>query len=264
VVADSELRSDKVRVTVRDLYKRFSQEVVALQGINLNVQQGEFVSLVGPSGCGKSTLLKLVAGLEVPSSGDVVRAGIDETPGSVGFVFQDAHLLPWRTVRRNVELLLEIQKISNEERRRRADQAIARVGLNGFEDAYPRQLSGGMKMRVSLARTLVLDPQLFLLDEPFGALDEITREKLNDDLRELTQANGLTTLFVTHSVTEAVYLSNRVIVISERPGIIVEEISVPFTERHRSLRNTPEFVQICADVTDALYRGMGETGVNKQ
>ena len=247
-----------IRVTIRDLEKRFSEDIVALRDIDLNVAEGEFVSLVGPSGCGKSTLLRLVAGLAKPTAGNVERPGIDETPGSVGFVFQDAHLLPWRTVRRNIELLLEIQNISGEERRRRAQEAIARVGLEGFEDAYPRQLSGGMKMRVSLARTLVLDPQLFLLDEPFGALDEITREKLNDDLLQLTRASGLTTLFVTHSVIEAVYLSNRVIVISAQPGTIVDEISVPFTERHRSLRTTPEFVKVCADVTDALYRGMEE------
>jgi NitT/TauT family transport system ATP-binding protein len=255
-MTNSETRSDSTRVTVRDLEKRFSQTVVALHGINLDVEEGEFVSLVGPSGCGKSTLLRLVAGLEEASAGSVARPGVDEEPGSVGFVFQDAHLLPWRTVRRNIELLLEIQNVSKEERRRRANEAIALVGLQGFADAYPRQLSGGMKMRVSLARTLVLDPQLFLLDEPFGALDEITREKLNDDLVELTRASGLTTLFVTHSVTEAVYLSHRVVVISERPGSIVDEIIVPFPERHRSLRSTPEFVKVCADVTETLYRGM--------
>ena len=255
-VADSGNRSAPVHVSIRDLDKRFSQDVVALRSIGLDVAEGEFVSLVGPSGCGKSTLLRLVAGLDHPTSGDVERPGIDETPGSVGFVFQDAHLLPWRTVRRNVELLLEIQNVSAEQRRRRATEALDRVGLAGFEDAYPRQLSGGMKMRVSLARTLVLDPQLFLLDEPFGALDEITREKLNDDLLELTRASSLTTLFVTHSVTEAVYLSTRVVVISERPGTIVDEIPVPFTERHRGLRNTPEFVKTCAAVTETLYRGM--------
>lgn len=258
MVAASEIRADPVRVSIRDLEKRFSQDVVALRGIDLDVEEGEFVSLVGPSGCGKSTLLRLVAGLDHPTSGKVARPGIDDVPGSVGFVFQDAHLLPWRTARRNVELLLEIQNIPGEERRRRTQEALARVGLEGFEDAYPRQLSGGMKMRVSLARTLVLDPQLFLLDEPFGALDEITREKLNDDFLELTRSSGLTTLFVTHSVTEAVYLSTRVVVISDRPGTVVDEIPVPFTERHRGLRNTPEFVKTCAVVSETLYRGMGE------
>jgi NitT/TauT family transport system ATP-binding protein len=257
-VTHAETRSASVRVTIRDVEKRFSEEVLALRGIDLDVQQGEVVSLVGPSGCGKSTLLRLVAGLDAPTAGRVERPGIDETPGSVGFVFQDAHLLPWRTARRNVELLLEIQDASREERRRRADEALARVGLQGFEGAYPRQLSGGMRMRVSLARTLVLDPQLFLLDEPFGALDEITREKLNDDFVALSRSSGLTTLFVTHSVTEAVYLSTRVIVISDRPGTIVDEIRVPFAQRHRGLRNTPEFVQTCAAVSEALYRGMGE------
>ena len=262
MVATSESRSDRLRVTVRNLEKRFSKEIVALRGIDLDVKEGEFVSLVGPSGCGKSTLLRLIAGLEEPTSGDVTRPGIGEAPGSVGFVFQDAHLLPWRTVRRNVELLLEIQRTSVWERRRRADAAIAHVGLQGFEDAYPRQLSGGMRMRTSLARTLVLEPQLFLLDEPFGALDEITREKLNDDLVALTRASSLTTLFVTHSVTEAVYLSHRVVVISERPGTIVDELTVPFAERHRQLRNTPEFVKVCADVTEMLYRGMERSAVH--
>ena len=255
-LADSTVRSGSVRVSARDLEKRFSEDVIAIQGIDLDVQEGEVVSLVGPSGCGKSTLLRLVAGLETPTAGIVERPGIDESPGSVGFVFQDAHLLPWRTARRNVELLLEIQNVSREERQQRAEKALNRVGLQGFEDAYPRQLSGGMKMRVSLARTLVLNPQLFLLDEPFGALDEITREKLNDDFVELSRANGLTTLFVTHSVTEAVYLSTRVIVISDRPGKIVDEIPVPFAERNRSLRSTPEFVQTCAAVSETLYKGM--------
>ena len=250
---------DSIRVNVRDLEKRFSEDVVALRNIDLDVRAGEFVSLVGPSGCGKSTLLRLVAELDQPTSGTVQRPEIDAVPGSIGFVFQEAHLLPWRTVRHNVELLLEVQDVTAEERRRRADEAIARVGLTGFEDAYPRQLSGGMKMRTSLARTLVLDPQLFLLDEPFGALDEITREKLNDDLLELVRANELTTLFVTHSVTEAVYLSNRVVVISSRPGEIVEDISIPFDDRNRRLRTTPEFVDTCALVTEALYRGMGQS-----
>ena len=258
MVADSKICAASVRVTIRDLEMRFSQDVVALRGIDLDVEEGEFVSLVGPSGCGKSTLLKIVAGLADPTSGTVERPGIGKAPGSVGFVFQDAHLLPWRTARRNVELLLEIQNVSGEERRRRADEALARVGLQGFEDAYPRQLSGGMKMRVSIARTLVLDPQLILLDEPFGALDEITREKLNDDLVELTRSSGVTTLFVTHSVTEAVYLSTRVVVISDRPGAIVDEIHVPFAERHRDLRSTPEFFKTCAAVSKALYRGMRE------
>jgi NitT/TauT family transport system ATP-binding protein len=255
-VTHAENRSGPVRVAIQDVEKRFSRDVTALRGIDLDVREGEVVSLVGPSGCGKSTLLRLVAGLDTPTRGSIERPGIDEAPGSVGFVFQDAHLLPWRTARRNVELLLEIQDVARDERRRRADAALARVGLQGFEDAYPRQLSGGMRMRVSLARTLVLDPQLFLLDEPFGALDEITREKLNDDFVELSRSTGLTTLFVTHSVTEAVYLSTRVIVISDRPGTIVDEISVPFAERHRGLRSTPEFVQACADVSESLYRGM--------
>lgn len=257
-LATAENHPGTVRVTIRALEKRFARDVIALQGIDLDVAEGEFVSLVGPSGCGKSTLLRLVAGLADPTSGKVERPGINEAPGSVGFVFQDAHLLPWRTAIRNVELLLEIQNVPSDERQKRAQEALARVGLEGFEDAYPRQLSGGMKMRVSLARTLVLNPQLFLLDEPFGALDEITREKLNDDLLQLTRSSGLTTLFVTHSVIEAVYLSTRVVVISDLPGTIVDEIPVPFTDRHRSLRNTPEFVNTCAVVSETLYRGMGE------
>ena len=223
-----------------------------LERVDLKIADGEFVSLVGPSGCGKSTALRLMAGLLDPNAGTVERS----EDSRVALVFQEPNLLPWRTVHRNVELLLEIQNLSANERHRRAKEALAHVGLEGFEDAYPRQLSGGMKMRVSLPRTLVLNPQLFLLDEPFGALDEITREKLNDDLVELTRSSGLTTLFVTHSVSEAVYLSTRVGVISDRPGTIVDEISVPFNERHRSLRNTQEFVNTCAVVTEMLYRGM--------
>lgn len=255
----SGLRSaDAARVTIRGLEKRFGDSLVALRDVDLDVDGGEFVSLVGPSGCGKSTILRIVAGLTDATAGVVERPGLDERPGAVGFVFQDAHLLPWRTASRNVELLLEMQPISRADRRARAEEALAQVGLAGFEDSYPRQLSGGMKMRVSLARTLVLEPQLVLLDEPFGALDEITREKLNDDLVELTRQRSLTTLFVTHSVSEAVYLSNRVIVFSERPGTVVEQVAVPFGERHRDLRNTAEFVDVCGVVSKALYRGMGE------
>lgn len=249
--------SGATQVTIRGLEKRFS-DVVALEGIDLDVEEGEFISLVGPSGCGKSTLLRIVAGLDEPTAGSLERPGIDETPGAVGFVFQDSHLLPWRTAQRNVELLLEIQEASREERRRRAAEVLGQVGLADFLDAYPRHLSGGMKMRVSLARTLVLNPQLVLLDEPFGALDEITRERLNDDLIQLTRSGGLTALFVTHSVTEAVYLSTRVVVISERPGTIVEDVPIDFPERSPELRTSPEFVDTCARVSAALYRGMGE------
>ena len=234
---------------------RYDNGFTALKNVTAQFNSGSFTALVGPSGCGKSSLLRLLAGLEQPFIGSVT--GLAQS--QIGFVFQEPTLLAWRSVADNITLPLQIEGHSPNEIAARLDEALALVGLTDFADTLPRQLSGGMKMRVSLARTLVLDPQLFLLDEPFGALDEITREKLNDDLLDLTRASGLTTLFVTHSVTEAVYLSNRVVVISERPGTIVEDIPIPFAERKRSLRNTPEFVDTCATVTETLYRGMEQS-----
>ncbi len=220
----------------------------ALNETTFDVRAGEFVTVVGPSGCGKSTLLRAASGLRPPTSGSVK---VDRS--SLGYVFQDATLLQWRNIQRNVELLAELEGIEASERRRRADEAIQLVGLRGFERKYPKQLSGGMKMRASLARSLVLDPQVFLFDEPFGALDEITRERLNDELISLFQRKGFAALFITHSINEAVFLSTRVLVMSARPGRIVGDFAVPFAyPRPPELRFEPEFAALCGQVSAEL------------
>jgi NitT/TauT family transport system ATP-binding protein len=220
----------------------------ALRETTFDVRAGEFVTVVGPSGCGKSTLLRIASGLTKATKGSVT---ID--PGHVGYVFQDATLLQWRTVQKNVELLAELEGIDKVERTRRAAENIALVGLDGFEKKYPKQLSGGMKMRCSLARSLVMDPKVFLFDEPFGALDEITREKLNDELLSLFQRKGFAALFITHSIYEAVFLSTRVLVMSARPGHVVGDFKVPFAyPRSPELRFEPEFAELTGQVSHAL------------
>jgi NitT/TauT family transport system ATP-binding protein len=227
---------------------RFPDGTHALDATDLRVEPGDFVSIIGPSGCGKSTLLRLVSGLERPTSGRLELA-----PGNVGYVFQDPTLLPWRTVRANVELLAELDGIPAAERRRLAAEAIALTGLAGFEGHRPRALSGGMRMRVSLARSLTLKPRLFLFDEPFGALDEITRERLNDELLRLYALEGFTALFVTHSAPEAVFLSSRILVMSARPGRIVAEVRVPFRyPREPELRFDAEYARLVGVVSHAL------------
>ena len=220
----------------------------ALRETTFDVRPGEFVTVVGPSGCGKSTLLRIASGLTKATGGFV---SVD--PGSVGYVFQDATLLQWRTVQKNVELLAELEGIDKAERARRAAENIALVGLDGFEKKYPKQLSGGMKMRCSLARSLVMDPTVFLFDEPFGALDEITREKLNDELLSLFQRKGFAALFITHSIYEAVFLSTRVLVMSARPGRIVGDFKIPFAyPRSPELRFEAEFAELSGQVSHAL------------
>jgi len=238
------LRVDAVSV-------RYPDGTAALADVSLRVGAGEIVAVVGPSGCGKSTLLRVVAGLLAPSEGTVrvERAGL-------GYVFQDATLLPWRTVRANVALLAELQGLDAAERRRRVDDALALVDLAGFEDAYPRQLSGGMRMRVSLARALTLSPSLFLLDEPFGALDELTRERLQDELLGLWSARRFAALLVTHSVHEAVFLSSRVLVMSPRPGAVVGEVEVPYPfPRHPELRYEAGLAERAGAVSELLRAG---------
>jgi NitT/TauT family transport system ATP-binding protein len=228
--------------------KTFTDGTTALRGVDLQVSTGEFVSVVGPSGCGKSTLLRLAAGLDTPTAGSVMVPS-----AKVSYVFQDPTLLPWRTVRRNVELLAELSGISKADRRQRVESAIGLVGLDGFEKHRPRELSGGMRMRVSLARSLVLEPDLFLFDEPFGSLDEMTRERLNDELLQLYASRRFTGLFITHSVSEAVYLSTRVVVMSPRPGRIVGEVRVPFPyPRSAELRYDENFAHVGAEVSDLL------------
>jgi NitT/TauT family transport system ATP-binding protein len=228
--------------------KRFPDGTVAVAEASLDVANGEFVSVVGPSGCGKSTLLRLAAGLATVTDGKVeVRAD------TLGYVFQDPTLLPWRSVRKNIELLAELERMPKAERRQRAAEAIKLVGLTGFERHRPRALSGGMRMRVSLARSLVLQPDLFLFDEPFGALDEITRERLNDELLQLFLARRFAALFVTHSVSEAVFLSTRVVVMSPRPGRVLGDFPVPFDyPRQPQLRFSDEFAHVAARVSRCL------------
>ncbi|WP_051209042.1 ABC transporter ATP-binding protein [Propionicicella superfundia] len=219
-----------------------------LSGLSLSVGAGEFVSVIGPSGCGKSTLLRVAAGLTAPTSGSVERA-----TDNIGFVFQDPTLMPWRTVARNVRLLGELAGTERKRLRAEAAQAIETVGLAEFADRLPRELSGGMRMRASLARSLVLRPDLFLFDEPFGALDEITREQLNLVLMGLFRARSFGGLFVTHSVEEAVFLSTRVVVLSPRPGRLLADIPVTFGfPRALDLRYTPAFAALAGRVAGLL------------
>lgn len=216
----------------------------ALGGATFDVNPGEFVTVVGPSGCGKSTLLRIASNLETATEG---ACNVDRD--SIGYVFQDATLLPWRTVAKNIELLAELHGVDKAEREERVRSVIDLVGLAGFEDKYPKQLSGGMKMRASLARSLVMKPRVFLFDEPFGALDEITRERLNDELLRLFQLEGFAGLFITHSISEAVYMSTKVLVMSSRPGRIVASFDVPFEyPRAHSLRYEPKFAELCGEV----------------
>ena len=231
-----------------DVGLRYDDGTVALQGVSLSLRAGEFVSVVGPSGCGKSTLLRLASGLLAPSTGTVQRRG-----DPVGFVFQDPTLLPWRTVRRNVELLGELGGIQREERGARATEALRRVGLADFAEHRPGALSGGMRMRASLARSLTVRPELFLFDEPFAALDEITRTRLGDDLQALFAADGFAGLFVTHSVSEAVYLSSRVLVMSDRPGRVIGTVEVPAAyPRPPQLRYSAEFAALITEAATML------------
>lgn len=226
----------------------FPDGTEAVREVSFTVRKGEFVTIVGPSGCGKSTLLKIASGLLEPTSGSVQ---VDRD--RLGYVFQDATLLPWRTVQGNIELLAELHDIPKSDRARLASDAIELVGLKGFEHHYPKSLSGGMKMRASLARTLTLKPPVFLFDEPFGAVDEITREHLNEETQQLFQREGFAGLFITHSIGEAVFMSTRVLVMSARPGRIVAEFEVPFDyPRSPDLRFEPEFAQLSGEVSHAL------------
>jgi NitT/TauT family transport system ATP-binding protein len=228
--------------------KRFPTGTVALRDVSMRVDRGDFVTVVGPSGCGKSTLLRLASGL------DGVTAGtLTVTAAATSYVFQDATLLEWRSAARNVELVGELRGVPAAQRRARAREALELVGLTGFERQHPRQLSGGMRMRVSIARALVAEPELALFDEPFGALDEITRLHLQTELQKIFVLKRFAGLFITHSVSEAVYLSTRVLVMSGRPGRIVAEVDVPFDyPRPPELRYAPEFAALTGRVSAAL------------
>ena len=232
-------------ISVSEVTKNFD-EVHALKEVNLDIATGEFVTVVGPSGCGKSTLLRIIAGL-ISTQGSV------EKPDKGAFVFQDAALLPWRTVQKNAELLMELEDgFSKQERVSRVSSALHQVGLSGFEKSYPHQLSGGMKMRLSLARALVLRPDYLLLDEPLSAVDELTRELLQEEIHALWKKENFTAILVTHNVAEAVFLSNRVVVMSPRPGEIVHVVDVPFKKRDQMLRSKTQFTKLVNDISGKL------------
>jgi NitT/TauT family transport system ATP-binding protein len=239
-------------LTIEGVRKTFASGLEALAGVDLAVNTGEFVSILGASGCGKSTLLRLVAGLAEPSSGDVRWSG-ERHGGGIGFVFQEPTLMPWADVFSNVYLPLRLAGRSRAESAARVTEALEQVGLADFASSYPRELSGGMRMRASIARALVTQPEILLLDEPFAALDEQTRFKLNEDLLRVWRARRLTVLFVTHSVFESVFLSTRVVVMTARPGRIAADLPMLFTgERNAVLRTSAEFGAACGAVSQRL------------
>lgn len=250
-------------IRMEHVHKQFQNGTVAVRDMSLDVGAGQFVSFLGPSGCGKSTALRMIAGLLSVSAGRITvdghAPGEDDSGQNIGFVFQDATLMPWATVFDNVYLPLRLAGVSVQAARPRIEEALSMVGLASFADAYPRELSGGMKMRVSIARAMVTRPRLLLMDEPFAALDEMTRAKLNDDVLRLWQEFGLTVIFVTHSVYESVYLSNRVIVMAARPGRVVADIPITASyPRSQDLRNSVQYSEHCAIVSDALKATLGD------
>ena len=248
--------TSRYAIAIHHVSKIYSNGTVALQDMDLTIAEGEFISLIGPSGCGKSTVLRLIAGLGKMTSGTIEFDDSYQNP-EMAFVFQEAALMPWANVVENVRLPLKLAGVSKRESRITVQQAIHLVGLTGFERSYPRELSGGMKMRVSIARALVTQPNIMLMDEPFGALDEMTRSKLNSDLLNLWQQHHWTTVFVTHNIYEAVYLSNRAIVMAPRPGRVVADITIdapyPRTEEFRTSRLCNEYCrEISARLADAV------------
>jgi NitT/TauT family transport system ATP-binding protein len=247
-------------IRLRGVRRSFNGGVVAIDGIDLEVPQGEFVAILGPSGCGKSTLLRLIAGLDAPQGGEVVVRGGSALAdrARLAYVFQDAHLLPWRTVQRNVELPLELAGIDRAQRSAAAAQCIAQVGLADAAGRYPAQLSGGMRMRASLARALVTDPELLLLDEPFAAVDEITRQRLDEQLHALWAGRRVTVLFVTHSISEAAFLAQRIVVLSPRPARVVADLpGLDGAERTAVLRTEPAFNDLVRRLHAALAADAG-------
>jgi NitT/TauT family transport system ATP-binding protein len=247
-------------VDIKGVDKEFKGGTVALQGIDLQIEQGEFVSLIGPSGCGKSTLLRVIGDLIEPSHGTVTVNGKPARQAredhDYGIVFQDAVLYNWRTVAKNVALPLELAGWDRDKRQQRVDEMLDLVELRGFENHHPWQLSGGMQQRVSIARALSFEPALLLMDEPFGALDEMTRERLNAELLEIWAASGSTVVFVTHSIAEAVFLSTRIVVMSPRPGRISKMISVDLPQpRSAATREEPRFFELATEVREALHLG---------
>jgi NitT/TauT family transport system ATP-binding protein len=257
-------------VSMRNVTKVFSNGTVALKDMSLDVERGEFLSLLGPSGCGKSTALRIIAGLGAATSGTIDwptsklnSKGIPQ--GDIGFVFQEPTLMPWSTVFGNTYLPLKLEGVGQSEARPRVMETLASVGLADFAEAYPRELSGGMKMRVSIARALVTKPKLLLMDEPFAALDEITRQKLNDDVLRLWRRSGVTVIFVTHSVFESAYLSNRIVVMKARPGQVYADIPLATSsERDANYRTSEEYRattdRVSRALQEAIHMGGGSVG----
>ncbi len=249
-------------VSMMGVSKQFSNGTLALTDVSLTIGQGEFVSLLGPSGCGKSTALRIIAGLGSATTGTIDwpssrinSKGLPE--GDISFVFQEPTLMPWQTVFGNVHLPLKLRGVSEDAGRDDVARALATVGLSDFADAYPRELSGGMKMRVSIARALVTKPKLLLMDEPFAALDEITRQKLNDDVLTLWKQTGIAVVFVTHSVFESAYLSNRIVIMKARPGRVHADVPlVTSLERDAHYRTSEEYRQACEKVSNMLIEAM--------
>jgi NitT/TauT family transport system ATP-binding protein len=245
-------------IALSHVSKIYANGTVALKDLNLTIKDAEFVSLLGPSGCGKSTVLKLISGLGDMTSGTLSGRIADSSRSvqrELAYVFQEAALMPWASVWDNVYLPLKLSGMSQRKARYRVEEAIALVHLQGFERAYPRELSGGMKMRVSIARALVTEPEILLMDEPFGALDEMTRSQLNSDLLEMWQEKQWTVVFVTHNIYEAVYLSNRVVVMAARPGRVIADVPIPAPyPRTQQFRTSPQYNDFCRQLSAHLYQ----------
>lgn len=251
-MSTSDVQSD---LSLKNVTKIFPSGLNALASTEFQVAKGDFVSLVGPSGCGKSTLLRLISGLVKPTEGTVNTSD----NAKIGFVFQEPTLMPWSTVSENVALPMRLEGLLDADSQQRIATVLEWVGLEEFHNAYPRQLSGGMKMRASIARALIVQPDLLLLDEPFAALDEFTRAQLNDDLLGLWEQQKWTSILVTHSIREAAYLSNRILVMSPRPGRVVADVTVPFAHpRSPMLRNDHAFTDLCASVAAQLEASLAE------
>ena len=251
-------------LALRGVSKAFPNGTLALSNLNFDVRAGEFLSLLGPSGCGKSTALRIIAGLSPPSQGSVdwlAHAMAADQTSRIGFVFQEPTLMPWASVFDNAALPLVLKGVPAESIAKRVTGTLDRVGLAKFAQVFPRELSGGMRMRVSIARALVTEPQLLLMDEPFAALDEITRFKLNNDLLQVWQATGTTVVFVTHSVFESVYLSNRILVLAARPGRVAAELAIeaPYP-RDQNFRTSAEYAAYCRRASTALAQAMTDDG----
>ena len=250
----------KTLIALRRVSKQFSNGTLAVRDVDLDVADGEFMSLLGPSGCGKSTLLRMIAGLGDVSGGSIEwpgSRGASNHASELGFVFQEPTLMPWATALANVMIPLKLKGVARTEGEGRAAAMLAAVGLKGFEQSYPRELSGGMRMRVSIARALVTSPRILLMDEPFAALDEITRHKLNDDLLRLWAGQRFTAIFVTHSVFESVYLSQRIVVMAARPGRVIADLQVdaPYP-RDDIFRTSPEYGRLCRMASETLKRAI--------